>query len=65
MFREVIEGKDLALRNKGVITGEKAQAEIAAGNTSAVLGASRIAELQTEVVESEVNLTETARMVTK
>ncbi|PIK39974.1 putative centrosomal protein [Apostichopus japonicus] len=53
-LREVIDGKDLALRNKGVITGEKAQAEIAAGNTSAVLGASRIAELQTEVVESEV-----------
>ncbi|PIK52284.1 putative centrosomal protein [Apostichopus japonicus] len=53
-LKEVIEGKDLALRNKGVITGEKAQAEIAAGNTSAVLGASRIAELQTEVVESEV-----------
>ncbi|XP_072178977.1 centrosomal protein of 162 kDa-like isoform X2 [Diadema setosum] len=52
-LRELNEMKDRALRNKGIITGQKIQQEIAAGNT-AVLGAGKIAELQAEIKEHEV-----------
>ncbi|XP_063954593.1 centrosomal protein of 162 kDa-like [Lytechinus pictus] len=52
-LRELMEMKDRALRNKGIITGDRIQQEIAAGNT-AVLGAGKIAELQAEIKEHEV-----------
>ena len=48
-----MEMKDRALRNKGVITGVQMQQDIAAGNT-AILGAGKIAELQAEIKEREV-----------
>ncbi|XP_030850451.1 centrosomal protein of 162 kDa isoform X2 [Strongylocentrotus purpuratus] len=53
-LRELMEMKDRALRNKGIITGDRIQQEIAAGNT-AVLGAGKIAELQADVKEHEVS----------
>jgi len=45
----------MEIKNKGVITSLTAQQEIAKGNTTAALGAGRIAQLQAELRETKVS----------
>lgn len=56
-FRTQLERKEEQLKSKGVITSLPAQQNIAAGNTpDGVLGAGRIAHLESEVKEARVNI---------
>lgn len=56
--REELQRKDGQLKNKGLITGSEAQERIAAGlaaaEGTAVLGASRIAQLEVELKQAKV-----------
>ena len=55
-YRALLERKEEAYQNKGVITSLPVQQNIAAGNTngSAILGAGKIAVLEAECKESKV-----------
>ncbi|KAI0210991.1 hypothetical protein LSAT2_004222 [Lamellibrachia satsuma] len=58
MLREELQRKDGQLKNKGLITGSEAQERIAAGlaaaEGTAVLGASRIAQLEVELKQAKL-----------
>ncbi|XP_048239455.1 centrosomal protein of 162 kDa-like isoform X2 [Haliotis rufescens] len=52
-LKSQLEQKDLALRNKGIITSLAAQQQIAAGNADAQLGANKLVQLQAELTEAK------------
>ncbi|XP_059142969.1 centrosomal protein of 162 kDa-like [Physella acuta] len=51
--RQELELKNTELQNKGIITSMAVQQQIAAGNTEAMIGATRIAHLEGELTEAK------------